>query len=397
MFETLTPPKPDAILAQMAPYKDDTRVDKMNLGIGVYMNDRGETIILGSVKTAEKRLLDEEKTKTYVGLAGDLGYNQAMKAIVFGEDAVSNDRINGIQAPGGSGALRVLAELMGRMRPNARVWLSDPTWPNHYALLKTGQVEIGEYPYFDPETCTVNFEAMSAKLRTLGPDDVVVLHGCCHNPTGANLTNAQWDEVAQIAAETGFLPFFDIAYQGFGDGLEADAYGVRKFADTVKEMLVAVSCSKNFGIYRDRVGCAFAMGADAKTTSVAYAHLQNIGRGIYSMPPDHGAAVVRIIWEDAELRQQWKNELDAMCERMLSLRTQLAEGFRKQSGDNRFDFIAEHRGMFSLLGLTPEQVERLKTEFGIYIIGDSRFNIAGMQEANVERFVQAVLAVSSDA
>lgn len=179
MFETLTPPKPDAILAQMAPYKDDTRVDKMNLGIGVYMNDRGETIILDSVKTAEKRLLDEEKTKTYVGLAGDLGYNQAMKAIVFGEDAVSNDRINGIQAPGGSGALRVLAELMGRMRPNARVWLSGPTWPNHYALLKTGQVEIGEYPYFDPETCTVNFEAMTAKLRTLGPDDVVVLHEVC--------------------------------------------------------------------------------------------------------------------------------------------------------------------------------------------------------------------------
>ena len=397
MFETLTPPKPDAILAQMAPYKDDTRADKMNLGIGVYMNDRGETIILDSVKTAEKRLLDEEKTKTYVGLAGDLGFNQAMKAIVFGKDALSNDRINGIQAPGGSGALRVLAELMGRMRPNAKVWLSDPTWPNHNALLKTNQVEISEYPYFDPQTCTVNFDAMIAKLRTLGPDDVVVLHGCCHNPTGANLTNAQWDEVAQIAAETGFLPFFDIAYQGFGDGLEADAYGVRKFADTVKEMLVAVSCSKNFGIYRDRVGCAFAMGADAKTTSVAYAHLQNIGRGIYSMPPDHGAAVVRIIWEDAELRQQWKNELDAMCGRMLSLRTQLAESFRKQSGGNRFDFIAEHRGMFSLLGLTPDQVERLKTEFGIYIIGDSRFNIAGMQEANIERFVKAVLAVSSDA
>ena len=397
MFETLTPPKPDAILAQMAPYRDDTRADKMNLGIGVYMNDRGETIILDSVKTAEKRLLDEEKTKTYVGLAGDLGFNQAMKAIVFGKDALSNDRINGIQAPGGSGALRVLAELMGRMRPNAKVWLSDPTWPNHNALLKTNQVEISEYPYFDPQTCTVNFDAMIAKLRTLGPDDVVVLHGCCHNPTGANLTNAQWDEVAQIAAETGFLPFFDIAYQGFGDGLEADAYGVRKFADTVKEMLVAVSCSKNFGIYRDRVGCAFAMGADAKTTSVAYAHLQNIGRGIYSMPPDHGAAVVRIIWEDAELRQQWKNELDAMCGRMLSLRTQLAESFRKQSGGNRFDFIAEHRGMFSLLGLTPDQVERLKTEFGIYIIGDSRFNIAGMQEANIERFVKAVLAVSSDA
>ena len=394
MFESLSSPKPDAILAQLAPYKDDPRADKMNLGIGVYMDEQGKTIIPASVKLAEQRLIDSENSKGYVGLAGNLAYNQAMKEIVFG-NAAPEARVNGMQAPGGSGALAVLAELMVRMRPNAKVWLSTPTWPNHGALLSKGDLEIGEYPYFDPETCTVDFAAMAAKLRTFGPDDVVILHGCCHNPTGANLSNEQWDEVAEIVKETGFLPFFDIAYQGFGDGLEEDAYGVRKFAETVDEMLVAVSCSKNFGMYRDRVGCAFAMGKNVETANVAYANMQNIARGIYSMPPDHGASVVSIIWEDGALRNQWKSELKAMSDRMVSLRTQLANAFREQSGGNKFDFIGVHRGMFSLLGLTPEQVETLKKDHGIYMISDSRVNVAGLQEENIDRLVKAVLAVSS--
>lgn len=393
MFEKLSHPKPDAILAQMAPFNVDPRPEKMNLGVGVYMNDKGETIILDSVKEAERRLLEAETTKTYVGLAGDVAYNDVMKKIVFG-DAEPEGRVYGLQAPGGSGSLRVLAELMARMRPNARVWLSAPTWPNHYALLKTAEVEISEYPYFDADTCSVDFEAMSAKLRTLGPDDVVVLHGCCHNPTGANLSPEQWDEIAGIAAETGFLPFFDIAYQGFGDGLDEDAYGVRKFASTVKEMLVAVSCSKNFGIYRDRVGCAMVMGADEAMATLANENIQNIARGIYSMPPDHGAAVVRIIWEDPALRQQWMDELKAMCARMTSLRNQLAESFRQHGGGDRFDFVAVHRGMFSLLGLTPDQVARLRDEHAIYMIGDSRINIAGIQEQNIDRLVKAVIEVT---
>ncbi|PID46625.1 MAG: aromatic amino acid aminotransferase [Proteobacteria bacterium] len=393
MFEMLPHPKPDAILAQMAPFKVDPRPEKMNLGVGVYMNEKGETIILDSVKEAEARLLAQEQTKSYVGMAGDLGYIEAMKQIVFGDDSPAG-RIAGLQAPGGSGSLRVLIELVARVRPNAKVWLSNPTWPNHHALLSVGQIEIAEYPYFDTASCSVDFAAMAAKLRTLGPNDVVVLHGCCHNPTGANLTPAQWDEVAEIAVETGFVPFFDIAYQGFGDGLEEDAYSVRRFAATVKEMLVAVSCSKNFGIYRERVGCAFVMGADEEMTKLANENIQKIARGIYSMPPDHGASVVRIIWEDSQLRQQWKAELKVMCDRMTSLRQQLAESFRAQSGGNRFDFITVHRGMFSLLGLTPEQVERLRDEHAIYLIADSRMNIAGMQEQNIDRFVAAVLAVT---
>jgi len=393
MFESLSSPKPDAILAQMAPFKDDPRADKMNLGVGVYMDDQGKTIIPGVVKLAEQRLLDSEESKTYVGLAGNLSYNQAMKEIVFA-DSAPEERIHGMQAPGGSGALSVLAHLMDRMRPNAKVWLSTPTWPNHAALLSAGKTEMGEYPYFDPKTCSVDFPAMAAKLRTLGPDDVVILHGCCHNPTGANLTNEQWDEVAEIVKETGFLPFFDIAYQGFGNGLDEDAYSVRKFAETVDEMLVAVSCSKNFGIYRDRVGCAFAMGANAETANVAYANMQNIARGMYSMPPDHGASVVNIIWEDDALRAQWKSELKVMSDRMASLRSQLAESFRKQSGGNKFSFIGEHRGMFSLLGLTPEQVDKIRDDHGIYMISDSRINVAGVQEENIDRLVAAVLAVS---
>ena len=394
MFESLSSPKPDAILAQMAPFKDDPRADKMNLGIGVYMDNLGNTIIPGAVKLAEQRLLDSEDSKTYVGLAGNLAYNQAMKEIVFA-DSAPEGRVYGMQAPGGSGALSVLANLMARMRPNAKVWLSTPTWPNHAALLSAGNIEMGEYPYFDPKTCSVDFEAMAAKLRTLGPDDVVILHGCCHNPTGANLSNEQWDEVAEIVKETGFLPFFDIAYQGFGDGLDEDAYGVRKFARTVDEMLVAVSCSKNFGIYRDRVGCAFAMGANAETASIAYANMQNIARGMYSMPPDHGASVVSIIWNDDALRNQWKSELKVMSDRMTSLRISLAESFRKQSGGGKFDFVGVHRGMFSLLGLTVEQVETLKQDYGIYMISDSRINVAGIQEENIDRLVEAVLAVSA--
>lgn len=393
MFESLSLPRPDAILSRIASFEDDPRANKMNLGVGIYMDAQGKTIIPETVKLAEQRLLDLEDSKSYIGLAGNPAYNKAMREIVFGE-TVPEGRIHGMQAPGGSGSLSVLAKLMERACPNAKVWLSTPTWSNHAALLSTGGLEIGKYPYFDATTRAINFEAMTAKLRTLGPGDVVVLHGCCHNPTGANLTREQWDEVAGIAKATGFLPLFDIAYQGFGDGLEEDAYSVRKFAHTVDEMLVAVSSSKNFGIYRDRVGCAFAMGACAETTDVAYANMQSIARSMYSMPPDHGASVVSIIWQDDELRVQWLSELKVMSDHIASLRNQLATSFVKQSGDNKFDFIGMHRGMFSLLGLTIEQVEKLREDYGIYMTSDSRINVTGVQGENIDRLAGAVLAVS---
>lgn len=393
MFEYLSLPKPDKILTQMTLFEDNPRADKMNLGVGVYMDAQGKTTTPGAVKLAERRLLDLDDSKDYVGLAGNLAYNQAMQEIVFG-DTAPEGRIHGMQAPGGSGALSVLAELIARMRPNAKLWFSTPTWSNHAALLSTANFKISEYPYFNPETCSVDFGAMTAKLRTLGPDDVVILHGCCHNPTGANLSNQQWDEVADIVKETGFLPFFDIAYQGFGYGLDEDAYSVRKFALTVDEMLVAVSCSKNFGIYRDRVGCAFVMGVCAETTDIAYANIQNIARGLYSMPPDHGASVVSTIWHDKKLRALWESELKSMSERIASLRSQLAASFAKRSGGNKFNYIGVNRGMFSLLGLTTAQVDKLREDYGIYMTSDSRINVAGVQEENIDRLVEAVLAVS---
>ncbi|MGB1011945.1 MAG: aromatic amino acid transaminase [Thiolinea sp.] len=394
MFANLPVPAEDKILGLMRRFREDPRDNKMDLSVGVYADEKGQTIILDVVKEAEKRLLAKQTTKTYVGLAGDPTFNRAMQEIVFGEGS-SEQLIRGVQAPGGSGSLRLIAELLGRHRPDSHIWLSTPTWPNHQALLNTAEMPVSHYPYFDPETKSVDFAAMKATLSQLGPNDVVILHGCCHNPTGANLTKAQWDEVAQIAHDTGFFPFVDLAYQGFGDNLEEDAYGTRKLADTVAEMAVAVSCSKNFGIYRERVGCALIKAGNEQDADVTFKQLQSIGRSIYSMPPDHGAAVVSIIWHDPELRQRWFDELNAITARMLNLRQSLADNLRAKLGTDQFDFLAEHRGMFSLLGITAEQVEALREKHGIYIVGDGRMNIAGLQEERVEEFAAALADVIS--
>lgn len=393
MFANLPVPPEDRILGLMRQFREDPREHKIDLCVGVYANEKGETIILDTVKEAEQRLYDTQKTKTYVGIAGDPAFNQAMHQIVFGED-YPTDRIRAVQAPGGSGALRLISELIGRHKPDSRIWLSTPTWPNHAALLNVAGMPIGYYPYFDYDTKTVDFEAMKAALKTMGPQDVVVLHGCCHNPTGANLSNEQWDEVAQIAVDTGFFPFFDVAYQGFGDDLVTDAYSVRKFADTVEEMAVATSCSKNFGIYRDRVGCAFIMAKHSAEADVAFKQLQTVARSIYSMPPDHGAAVVSIIWNDPALRQRWYDELEAITARMLGLRKMLAEKLHMATGSGRFDFIADHRGMFSMLGITAEQVVELREKHAIYIVGDSRMNIAGLRTDLMDTLANALVDVT---
>lgn len=393
MFHNLPVPPEDKILGLMRQFREDPREHKIDLSVGVYANEKGETIILDVVKEAEKRLFDTQTTKTYVGIAGDPAFNRSMHEIVFGEDYPA-ERIRGVQAPGGSGSLRLIAELIGRNKPDSRIWLSTPTWPNHAALLNVAGMPVDYYPYFDYETKSVDFPAMKAALQKLGPQDVVVLHGCCHNPTGVNLTAEQWDELADVAVETGFFPLFDVAYQGFGDDLETDAYGVRKFAGSVEEMAVATSCSKNFGIYRERVGCAFAMGKNAEEADVAFRQLQTVARSIYSMPPDHGAAVVSIIWNDPELRQGWLNELETITRRMLSLRKLLADKLRAATGTHQFDFIAEHRGMFSLLGITPEQVIALREKHAIYLVGDSRMNIAGLREELMDTLVAALVDVT---
>ncbi len=394
MFETLASPPPDKILALSVAFRADPRADKLDLGVGVYKDETGATPVMRAVRQAEGRLLASQASKTYLGPAGDEGFGRAMAGLLFGAGFPA-DRLRAAQAPGGTGALRLLADLAARSRPGACVWLSTPTWPNHAGVMAAAGLATRSYPYFDAASGAVDFEAMRAALRAAGPGDLVVLHGCCHNPTGANLAPAQWREIAAMALAQGFVPFVDIAYQGFGDGLAADAEGLRILAAAVPEMLVAASCSKNFAIYRDRVGCAFALAATPAEADMALEHMKAAARVLWSMPPDHGAAVVRMVLEDAELRADWEAELEGMRLRMLALRAGLAEALRARTNAGDFDFVARHRGMFSLLGLTPAQVERLRADHGVYMIGDSRINIAGLTPAGTAKLVEAVAAVAA--
>lgn len=392
MFEKLQPAPADKILALIGLYRADSRADKVDLGVGVYKDETGATPVMRAVREAEQRLYAEQNTKTYLGLAGDTQFNSAMARMVFGPTA-DMSRIRAAQAPGGSGALRLVAELLKRTRADATVWVSDPTWPNHIPMMRGAGLQVAEYPYFDAATGGVRFDDMLATLRQAPSGDVVLLHGCCHNPTGANLTAAQWVAIADLLVERQLMPFIDIAYQGFGEGLDADAEGLRIVAAKVPEMVVAASCSKNFAVYRDRVGAAMVLAKDGAQGDVAISNMLSAARAIYSMPPDHGAAAVRIVLEDDALRADWENELNAMRERMLRLRVELADALRLQSNSNRFDFLAQHRGMFSRLGLTPQQVERLRVEHGIYMVDDSRINVAGLPEGKMTELAKAIVSV----
>ncbi|MBA9033932.1 amino acid aminotransferase [Rhizobium leguminosarum] len=392
MFETLTAAPPDKILSLSVLYRNDARPTKMDLGVGVYKDSQGATVIMRAVRDAEKRLYESQTSKTYVGMAGDEGFNKAMLKLVFGEKA-DLSRMFACQTAGGSGALRTIADLLVKAWPDATVWLSDPTWVNHVPILKAAGLNIATYPYFDPASGTVKAEAMLKGLKQAKAGDIILVHGCCHNPTGANLTIEQWGLVADLLVERDLFPFIDLAYQGFGDGLEADAAAVRLLASKVPEMAVATSCSKNFSVYRDRVGAVILMGRDAESVKIAGSQALATTRVLYSMPPDHAAAAVRLILEDDTLRADWKSELEAMRLRMLNLRKGFAEALRRQSNTSRFDFIADHRGMFSRLGLTEAQVDRLRDEFGIYMVGDSRFNVAGLREDRLDDLAKAVVSV----
>lgn len=392
MFEHLQPAPADKIIALIGLYRADPRPDKLDLGVGVYKDRDGKTPVMRAVREAEIRLLHSQDTKTYLGLAGDTGFNTAMAKLTFGP-AADLTRIRAAQAPGGSGALRLAAELLKKTRSDATIWLSDPTWPNHPPVMRAAGLQIREYPYFDAASGGVRFADMLAALRTAKSGDVVLFHGCCHNPTGANLEAAQWAEIADLVVDLGLLPFVDIAYQGFGEGLEADAAGLRLLAERVPEMVVASSCSKNFAVYRDRVGAAMILAKDGAQADVAMSQMLSAARAMYSMPPDHGAAAVRIVLDDAALRADWEAELEEMRLRMLRLRVQFAEALRRQSNSDRFDFVASHRGMFSRLGLSEAQVERLRAEYGVYMVGDSRINVAGLPEAGMDKLAKAIVSV----
>ncbi len=392
MFETLDAARPDKILALIGMLRADTRSNKIDLGVGVYKDADGKTPVMAAVREAEKRLLSGQDSKAYLGMAGDPAFNAGIAALAFGEGFDAN-RVRAVQAPGGSGALRIIGELLNRAKPGANVWLSDPTWPNHLPLLSAAGLKARNYPYFDPATGMVRFAEMIAALNQAPARDIVLLHGCCHNPTGANLDAAQWEELAKLLAERNLFPFIDLAYQGFGEGLEEDAAGLRTIAAHVPELAAAVSCSKNFAVYRDRVGAAILMARNEAEADRAVGQLMGVARGSYSMPPDHGAAAVRIVLSDPELRANWKTELDGMRERMLSLRVGLADALRRQSNSDRFDFLAHHRGMFSRLGLTPDEVVRLREEHAIYMVDDSRINVAGIPGDRLDELAAAIVSV----
>jgi aspartate/tyrosine/aromatic aminotransferase len=391
MFENLETASPDAIYAVMAAVRADPRPHKIDLSIGVYHDRERRTPIMRAVREAERRLLETEATKSYLELAGHDRFNAGMTSMVFGD--AERGRIRAVQAPGGTGAVRVLAELIKRARPDARIWLSTPTWPNHPAIMRAVGLETRSYPYFDPATNEVQAEAMLDALARAGPGDIVLLHGCCHNPTGAEPGPEHWDAIADLAAAQGFLPFVDFAYQGLGDGLEADALGLRRLAARVPEMVVAASCSKNFGLYRDRVGCAFVLGASPERADVMLGQLLGVARANYSSPPAHGAAIVGTILHDAAMLAEWRGELDDMRQHMQGLRGMLAAGLRSRTNSDRFDFVGRHRGMFSLIGASPEQVLRLRDEHAVHMVGSGRINIAGLPEAEVDRFADALITV----
>jgi len=391
MLEALKAQPTDKIIALMALYADDPREGKIDLGVGVYKDADGRTPIMRAVKAAEARLLEGQTTKSYVGLRGDLGFVEAMRVLIFGE-AVAAERIAGAQTPGGTGAVRQLLELVRLAGPEARVFYSSPTWPNHPAILNYLGIPSFTYRYFDAATRGVDFEGMLADLAAVDVGDVVLLHGCCHNPTGANLSLEQWRVVTELLVKRGGVPMIDLAYQGFGDGLAEDVAGLRYMAAQVPEMLVAASCSKNFGLYRDRVGVAFTVGP-ANLKGLATANLAMLNRMNFSFPPDHGAKVVEIILNDPALKADWMAELEGMRQTMLGLRTGLAEALKRATNSERFGFVAHHRGMFSLVGASPEQVAALRSDHGVYMVGDSRMNIAGLPAQRLDHLAAAIAAV----
>ncbi len=390
MLTNLKEQPKDKILGLMAMYRDDPRPTKVDLGVGVYKNAEGVTPVMRAVKAAERKIIEKQTSKAYTGLAGDPAYADAMIDMLLA-GAVERDRLAAVATPGGTGAIRQAFELIKMANPKARVFVSDPTWPNHISILNYLGIEMVKYRYFDDETRGVNFAGMMEDLTDVTSDDVVLLHGCCHNPTGANLNLTQWQEVVDLINQKGCTPMIDIAYQGFGDGLEEDAAATRLVAKSVPELLIAASCSKNFGIYRERTGLLIAMSEKADNTAVTQGNLNHLNRQNFSFPPDHGARVVTTILTDPQLKADWMAELEETRLGMLALREQLASELQRLSGSDRFGFLAQHRGMFSRLGTTPDLVEKIRVDNAIYMVGDSRMNIAGLNAQTVPVLAKAIV------
>ena len=380
----LPPVNSDSLIALIGMVNADPRPDKIDVGVGVFRDGAGNTPILQVIKEAEKRLRETQTTKAYLGSAGDKRYAELLRPIVLGKHA-GDERIVGLQTPGGCGALRLGFELLAAANPTARVFIGGPTWPNHPPIVRAVGLQPVEYPYYERGQGAIRFEDMLEALSGAEQGDIALLHGCCHNPTGADLGEEQWRQVARIVADRRLVPFLDIAYQGFGRGLDEDAFGLRLMLDSCDEVVIAQSCDKNFSVYRDRVGSLWVKTPSPEASATAMAHVYQIAREMWSMPPDHGAACVRIILDDAELRERWLVELAAMRDRINAVRRRIA------AADPRLAFIGRQFGMFSMLPLSKEQVLRLREDDAIYMADSGRFNVVGMGDGQVNRFIAAIV------
>lgn len=395
LFEHIQAAPADPILGLGEAFKAETREGKINLGIGVYMNAEGVTPIMSAVKIAEARLLDEEIHKNYLTIDGVQAFNAHTKEVLFGKDAeiIQTGRVKTAQSLGGTGALRIAAEFIKRHTSAQNIWISNPTWPNHNAIANAVGLTVKPYRYYNAETHGLDWDNMIADLSQAQAGDVVLLHGCCHNPTGIDPTPAQWETLAKMSAEKGWLPLFDFAYQGLGNGLEEDAYGLRTFVKHNKELLIASSYSKNFGLYNERVGAFTLIGATPEEATRAFSQVKSIIRVLYSNPASHGASTVSRVLDDEELKASWIAELDEMRDRIKTMRNKMVELLKEKGAKQDFSFIAEQNGMFSFSGLTPEQVDRLRDEFAIYAVRSGRINVAGITDKNIDALCEAIVKV----
>lgn len=394
-FNTLEVAPPDAILGLTEAFLKDSNPEKINLSVGVYQNEAGETPVLATVKQAEERLLREEKTKSYLPISGSASYGRAVQQLILGPQhpVVQAGRVATVQTPGGTGALRVAADFLQSRFSGIRIWCSQPTWANHPSVFQAAGLKVETYPYLNASAHQLDLDPMLAALDQMAAGDVVLLHGCCHNPTGIDPTPEQWKQITDRVVQRKLVPLIDFAYQGFADGLEPDAAGLRTLCEAVDEALIASSYAKNFALYRERVGALLAIGQDAETTTAVLSHLKQCVRTNYSNPPAHGALIVDTILNDSGLRGQWEQEVCQMRDRINGTRRLFVQTMQKHAPDRDFSFIERQRGMFSFSGLTGEQVARLKKEYSIYIVGSGRINVAGITPSNIERLCQAIASV----
>ncbi|MCJ8339142.1 MAG: aspartate/tyrosine/aromatic aminotransferase [Pseudomonadales bacterium] len=394
MFSQLQHPPADPILGLSVKFKADSNPNKIDLGPGIYKDEAGHTPVLACVKIAEDFRVKNEASKAYLGSAGSASFNEKIAQLILGDHRViAENRVRTVSTPGGTGALRIAAELINRSKPGATIWVSDPTWANHQGVFKAAGLTVKTYPYYDYANKSLNFDGMIEALKQIPKGDAVLLHACCHNPSGMDLNPEQWQQVADLSRDVGFTPVLDIAYQGFGQGLEVDAFGLRLMADTVEQMIICSSCSKNFGLYRDRIGACSIIGKSVIAADIIAAVMLNVVRVNYSMPPAHGAALVETILSSQELTNQWHAELKEMRDRIAAMRQLLVEKLLENGVTRDFSFIARQNGMFSFLGIDTEQIQRLQDEYSIYVVGSSRISVAGLATSNIDYLTQSIAKV----